>query len=369
MPELPLGSRAMSIRSSDRMEQPLLSDRDYRAVFEASPDAMLIVDPDGLIRDLNPQALTMFGWRREEMEGSGVEMLVPAARRTRHERHRLGYAEAPRPRPMGQGLELQALRKDGTTFPVEISLSPGELASGPEHVICTVRDISAWKRMRWLSRMKVMAAENERRHLSRELHDEFLQFLVAFKIRGKLLAEETDREERARAWAVISDEILDAIRGVKRMIRGLRASKLEQQGLVSALASFFRDIRKVHGVTIHASLRLKWVADELDPITVLALYRIVQEAVTNAATHANVSEAAVTLRSTEGVIIAEIRDEGCGFELPDPGIAPDDGHIGLVGMRERAEAVGGSLTVETSPGRGTTVRAAVPMIAPDGEPW
>ena len=365
----PPGSRAMPIRTSDGMEQPLLSDRDYRAVFEASPDAMLIVDPGGLIRDLNPQALTMFGWRREEMEGSGVEMLVPAASRTRHEGHRLGYADAPRPRPMGQGLELQALRKDGTTFPVEISLSPGELGSGPEHVICTIRDISAWKRMRWLSRMKVMAAENERRHLSRELHDEFLQFLVAFKIRGKLLADETDREERARAWAVIADEILDAIRGVKRMIRGLRASKLEQQGLVSALASFFRDIRKVHGVTIHASLRLKWVADELDPITVLALYRIVQEGVTNAATHANVSEASVTLRSADGMIITEIRDEGCGFELPDPDAAPDDGHIGLVGMRERAEAVGGSLIVETSPGRGTTVRAAVPMVAPDGERW
>jgi len=69
------------------------------------------------------------------------------------------------------------------------------------------------------------------------------------------------------------------------------------------------------------------------------------------------------------MIIAEIRDEGCGFELPDPGVGPDDGHIGLVGMRERAESVGGSLTVETSPGRGPTVRAAVPMVAPDGESW
>ena len=126
------GGRAMSIRSSDGMEQPLLSNRDYRAVFEASPDAMLIVDPGGLIRDLNPQALTMFGWSREEMEGSGVEMLVPDASRSRHERYRQHYADEPRPRPMGQGLELQALRKDGTTFPVEISLSPGELASGPE---------------------------------------------------------------------------------------------------------------------------------------------------------------------------------------------------------------------------------------------
>ena len=347
----------------------MLTDRDYRAVFEASPDAMLIVDSSGVIRDLNPQALSMFGWSREEMEGSGVERLVPAARRSRHEQHRLRYSQAPLPRPMGQGLELQAVRKDGTTFAVEISLSPGNLASGREHVICTIRDITTWKRMRWLSRMKLVAAENERKHLSRELHDEFLQFLVAFKIRGKLLVDETDREERERAWAVIADEILGAIRGVKQMIRGLRSPKLEEQGLVSALATLFRDARKVHGVTIRASVNLDWAADELDPVTILAVYRIVQEAVTNAATHARVREAAVTLRSADGMIVAEIRDEGCGFELPDSEAAPDDGHIGLTGMRERAESVGGSLTVRTSPGKGTTVRAAVPMVSPDRDQW
>ena len=347
----------------------MLTDRDYRAVFEASPDAVLVVDSGGVIRDLNPQALSMFGWNREEMEGAGVERLVPASSRSRHEQHRLRYSEAPSPRPMGQGLELQAVRKDGTTFPVEISLSSGKLASGPEHVICTIRDISAWKRMRWLSRMKAVAAENERKHISRELHDEFLQFLVAFKIRGRLLVDVTDRDERERAWAVIADEILGAIRGVKQMIRGLRSPKLEQQGLVSALATLFRDARKVHGVTIHASVNLDWVADELDPVTVLALYRIVQEAVSNAATHAGVSEAAVTLRSVTGMIIAEIRDEGCGFELRDSEAAPDEGQVGvgLTGMRERAELVGGSLTVRTSPGKGTTVRASVPMVGPDGE--
>ena len=307
----------------------MLTDRDYRAVFEASPDAMLVVDSEGVIRDLNPQALAMFGWSREEMEGSGVERLVPAASRSRHKQHRLRYSRAPQPRPMGRGRKLQAVRKDGIAFPVEISLSPCKLASGLEHVICTIRDITSWKRTWWLSRMKLAAAENERKHISRELHDEFLQFLVAFKIRGKLLVDEADREKRERAWAVIADEILGAIRGVKRMIRGLRSPKLEQQGLVSALATLFRDARKVHGVTIHASVNLDWVADELDPATVLAVYRIVQEAVTNAATHAGVNEAAVTLRSADGVIVAEIRDEGCGFELSDFGTAPDEGQMGL----------------------------------------
>ena len=230
-------------------------------------------------------------------------------------------------------------------------------------MIRAIRNISDRKRRRRLSRMKVMAAENERKHLARELHDEFLQFLVAFKIRGKLLVDETDREERERAWEVVADEILSAIRGVKRMIRGLRSPKLEEQGLVPAFDSLFRDARKVHGVTIHASVNLERVADELDPVTALALYRIVQEAVTNAATHAKVSEAAVTLGLAGGMIIAEIRDEGRGFELSDPGAAPDEGHIGvgLAGMRERAELVGGSLTVQSSPGKGTTVRAAVPQ--------
>ncbi len=230
-------------------------------------------------------------------------------------------------------------------------------------MIRKILNLSDRKRKRRLSRMKVMAAENERKHIARELHDEFLQSLVALKIRGKLLVDQADREDRERAWEAIADEILNAIRGVKRMIRGLRSPRLEEQGLVSALESLFRGARKVHGVTINASVNLEQVADELDPVTALALYRIVQEAVANAATHARVSEVAVKLSMAGGMIIAEIRDEGRGFTLSDPAAAPKEGHVGvgLAGMRERAELVGGSLTLKSSPGKGTTVRAAVPQ--------
>ena len=118
---------------------------------------------DGIIRDLNRQALSMFGWSREEMLGSPVERLVPKANSRGHREHRLRYNAAPRARPMGVGLELLALRSDGSTFPVEISLSPWKLASGGEHVICAVRDITQWKRIRRLSRVMVTAAENERK--------------------------------------------------------------------------------------------------------------------------------------------------------------------------------------------------------------
>lgn len=329
----------------------VLTDRDYRAVFEASPEAMLIVDREGVIRDLNPRAVAMFGWSREELEGSSVERLVPMASRRRHRKHRENYVNSPPSSPMRQALELLALCKDGTSVPVEVSLGRATLGSGPGHVICAVRDITGWKQMRQVSRTMVAAAENERKSLSRELHDEYLQSLVALKIRVKLLAEEPDEGERGRARVHIARQIHEAIQEVKRMIRGLRPSELEQHGLASALASQFRDLREVYGFKIHASL--DQVDDYLDSVATLALYRIIQEAVNNAARHAGVSDATVTVRSEGGVVVAEIRDEGCGFVF--------DRHLGLNSMRERAAMVGGRIAIATAPGKGTTIRATVPV--------
>ncbi|MYC87266.1 MAG: PAS domain S-box protein [Gemmatimonadales bacterium] len=345
------------------MEPDLLKQSDYNAVFEASPDAMLVVDRAGVIRDLNRQAVMMFGWSREEIEGSPVERLVPAASRDLHRGHRRRYAEAPRARPMGRGLELEALHKDGTTIPVEISLAPSNLAAGRGHVICAVRDISAWRRMRKLSRMLVAAAENERKHLSHELHDEFLQTLVALKIRVKLLADERDDGERELARERIAEEIADAIAGVKRMIRGLLPPILEPSGLAAALRSMFRDVEEVYGFRIDGELER--VEDELDAVATLALYRIVQEAVTNAVKHSGAGEAVVTLRTTNGRVSATICDEGRGFEWPDGEAMNKDGHIGLTGMHERAALVGGTLTVRSAPGEGATIRASVPVSEPD----
>jgi len=146
---------------------------------------------------------------------------------------------------------------------------------------------------------------------------------------------------------------------VKRMIRGLLPPELDRQGLSSALGSVFRDIEDVYGFTVHASLGR--VDGQLDEIAALALYRIVQEAVGNAVRHAGVNEATVTFESANGAVTATIRDEGCGFELPDAEGLPGDGCVGLAGMRERAALVGGSVVVRTSPGGGTTVRASIPV--------
>jgi PAS domain S-box-containing protein len=116
----------------------------FRKLLEAAPDAILEVNPDGQIMLLNEAAERMFGYSRGELLGQNVEALVPAAMRGGHSQHRASYADHPKTRPMGTGLELEGQRKDGSLFPVEISLSPNWI-DGSLHVIASVRDITERK--------------------------------------------------------------------------------------------------------------------------------------------------------------------------------------------------------------------------------
>ena len=117
----------------------------FRDLLEAAPDAIFEVEHDGTIILLNAAAESMFGYTREELLGQLVEKLVPQAARSRHQQHRAGYAHKPSIRPMGAGLELLALRKDGSMFPVEISLSPIRSVQG-HRVIAIVRDMTEWNK-------------------------------------------------------------------------------------------------------------------------------------------------------------------------------------------------------------------------------
>jgi PAS domain S-box-containing protein len=132
------------IHSEQIARAETLAERRFRQLLEAAPDAILEVDSEGKIVLLNETAERMFGYSREELLGLRVETLVPAAMRGAHVEHRRSYTSQPLMRPMGIGLELKAQRKDGSLFPVEISLSPNRVKEGPR-VIALVRDISARK--------------------------------------------------------------------------------------------------------------------------------------------------------------------------------------------------------------------------------
>src|SRR5690349_12573743 len=120
-------------------------DEKFRRLLDAAPDAMVIVDGSGRMLLVNSQAESMFGYAREDLLNQPVEILIPESFRQKHPQHRNAYNRAPHPRPMGTGLELLGRRKDGTAFPVEISLSP---LQEPDGVLVTaaIRDVSERKR-------------------------------------------------------------------------------------------------------------------------------------------------------------------------------------------------------------------------------
>ena len=143
----------------------------YDAVFRASPDGIVVVDETGRIRDVNPMAEQLFGYSRAELVGEEIETLVPGRVRGVHTANRLRYMTSPTARPMGIGMELAALRRDGSEIPVEISLSPLDTAQGVL-VIATVRDVTQRRQLRDFGAAALRASEAERKHIARELHDD-----------------------------------------------------------------------------------------------------------------------------------------------------------------------------------------------------
>jgi PAS domain S-box-containing protein len=162
----------------------------FRNLLEAAPDAIVEVDDDGKIMLLNKAAEDMFGYSRVELMGQPIEVLVPEAMRGAHRRYRTAYSAHPLTRPMGTGLELKAQRKDGTLFPVEISLSPNRTEES-SRVIALVRNISERK-----------AAEDERKQAEdkiRAIREEYTAELAAQNEQLELRNREVEKANRLKS--------------------------------------------------------------------------------------------------------------------------------------------------------------------------
>jgi PAS domain S-box-containing protein len=142
-----------------------LTERRYKRLLEAAPDAILEIDSSGKIVLINSQVEKLFGYRREELLGKMVEVLIPVRFGERHPAHRAGYCAHPVIRPMGSGLDLWARRADGTEFAVDINLSPFNGESGPG-VICLIRDVSDRKAVEEQVRMLNLSLEQRTRELA-----------------------------------------------------------------------------------------------------------------------------------------------------------------------------------------------------------
>ena len=199
----------------------------------------------------------------------------------------------------------------------------------------------------------VAAQETERRRIARELHDETGQALTSMLL-GLRAAEEASDEERRRAALSSLRELATAtLQDVRRLAVELRPRALDDFGLEPALERLIEAFRERSGLAAHFEAR---IGERLSPEIETALYRIVQEALTNVAKHARASTISVLVARKPGSVTAVIEDDGVGFSPAEP----VDG-LGLVGMRERVELLGGRLLVESRAGAGTTVAAEVPV--------
>lgn len=334
-----------------------MNDSRYKAIFDRSPDGILLVDGDGVIRQANARALEMFGYGDRGLEGVTVESLIPREARGAHMSQRENYQRGPAMRPMGIGLELRALGADGLEFPVEVSLAPVEGDGGTRWTVATVRDVSARRRLQDFSAGALRASEDERARIARELHDDTAQRLATVLVRLRLLADKVSDPVAIRACTDIRDAIADTAEGVRRVARGLRPPELEDAGLGSALRSHVRRLEEDGDLEVELELGAVDRIEDLD--TALITYRIVQESLSNVIRHSRSPRVRVGVTVEKGEVAGVVEDEGVGFRT-EHDLVHGRG-LGLIGMQERATMLGGRVWVESCPGEGTTVRFRLPL--------
>lgn len=214
-------------------------------------------------------------------------------------------------------------------------------------------------RLRDVAARALRASEEERRRISLELHDDASQRLTAILVRLRIARGLDDPAVKDAMLEEVRRELAEAADGLRRYAQGLRPPSLDELGLSAAIESHVRHLAETTDVRI--DVRADPVGRLGSPEAELALYRIVQEALSNALRHGRPDAIAVRLERKGAAVTAGVFDDGVGFD-PDAMAAgqSSDRGLGLFGMRERAEYVGGRVEVASRPGDGTAVRVAVP---------
>jgi len=219
------------------------------------------------------------------------------------------------------------------------------------------------EQLRNLSRQLLLAQEDERKKISRELHDEIAQTLTGINVRLATLKAGATVNTKGLQQKITSAQrmVEKSVDIVHQFARDLRPMVLDDLGVVPALHSFMKGFTKQTGLHVHFKTFTSGRIAELDTDTRTVLYRIAQEALTNVARHAQASRVEVSLRKLPRGIGLAIKDNGKSFQVAQVLHAKVNTRLGLLGMRERVEMVGGHLRIESAPGHGTAIRAEIPF--------
>jgi PAS domain S-box-containing protein len=338
------------------------SDERYRELFENSKDAIYVHDMSGSYTSINRAAERLSGYTREELVGKHFSSLV-TPQYARHVREQL----CRKLETAGESTyELELITKQGRRIPVEVSSRLIVEHNLPVGVQCCIRDISEKKRAleasRTYSRRLIEAQEAERRRISLELHDQVGQILTAVKMHLHALRKTCGTSDIATLIEENLNVIDEAVDQVRDLSVDLRPALLDDFGLMVAVRWYLDRQAKKSGVAVElVSLSLN--EDHRFPADLeTACFRIVQEAVTNIIRHAHAARISIRLERTGSDLMLVIGDDGVGFDVKAVRTGVNGtATLGLRGMEERAQAVGGTLTVDSAPRLGTQVCASFPL--------
>ncbi|KWF38030.1 Signal transduction histidine-protein kinase/phosphatase DegS [Burkholderia pseudomultivorans] len=353
----------------------ILNEARMMGIIRSSMEAIITIDEKQTVVIFNPMAEQVFGVSAMEAIGAPLSRFIPERFRAAHAKHvdQFGVTGVSE-RQMGRQRVLFGLRGNGEEFPIEASISQIRDASGKLYTVM-LRDITERLRaenavkqsreeLRELSANLQKVREEEKTRIARELHDDLGQQLTALKMDLSVV----EQQLRAPGRAQPDDAVLAHLQGMRRLIDAtvasvrriaadLRPVMLDDLGLVPAIEWLANDFTNRYGIDVERHIETGGITFTSTGAT--TLFRIVQEALTNVARHADATRVALRLDVEEGFCVLRVADNGRG--APPGGPAHEDKSFGLIGIRERAHMLGGSVTIDTALARGFSITVAFPL--------
>jgi len=344
--------------------------RQWARVFMDAADPIIIEDLAGTIIDMNREAERVYGWKRSELIGKSIRSLLPPSRYRWAERLRERCRRGEEVRNWeGQRQDMQ-----GRVFSALVTAFPLLDESGRAVALATIaKDITERKQMereleqsreylRELSRKSIEALENDRRTTGKELHDSIGGSLAAIKLKLETIAEYVLQQPDIAAVSLANTigSLQTVIKETKQIAANLRPTILDDLGLLSTITWYVRQFSKqFSGIRLIPEIKVR--ERDIPDTHKIVIYRVLQESLHNAAKHSEATEVHFSLKCDADWIVLDIADNGRGFDV-EKTLSREDplSGFGMVGMIERAEIVGGSLSIDSAAGKGTHIRMNLP---------
>jgi two-component system CheB/CheR fusion protein len=333
-----------------------------RAILDTAVDAIVTIDAEGRIESFNRAAERMFGCVAADVIGKNVRILMPEPYASRHDGYLRNYYRTGRPRIIGIGREVVGLRRDGSTFPLDLAVS--EVRLGRRRTFAGIlRDLTERKR---LEKEILDTAEREQRRIGADLHDGVCQQLAGINFLLRALQQKLDAGGRPAPGETrqLTRLMSEAIHQARGLSHGLNPVDPGADGLSAALGTLADNVRAMFRVacTFRPNRPAATAPLLLDDATAaIHLYRIAQEAVNNAVRHGRATRILISLSGSARAVTLAIDDDGIGFPKGGGAGASNGQGMGLRTMRHRAHLIGATLTTGSSRIGGARVACRLPV--------